>query len=241
MLPRGWESNVGRTTSEILVGNLSDPQRPTDRQIYYLIDRCAEYDLTAHDLVRFGVELGRLHPQHADTIDNNQSEDEHSLLYQLSRREIGGLFEIVHAWQSTVERNTEQTRFNFHEGMDTPSPIGEGEVYTFPCPECGEEYGGVHIAAVRIAPHGARMRPSAQIALSCEQGCVTTLVIGNHKGVGYAFWQRDVDWADAAFSEYGGRRYHYEDQFNPPILPIIVPNIDAPILDVGKQSNSEAE
>ena len=166
-LPRGWKHNVGQTNSEILLRNLDDPDKPTRKQINYLMARCEEYGLTGLDLMRFGVELGRLHPQHAGKLPSIlESGDGRNLLNQLTRKEIGGLFEIVHAWQ--LWQDTGQTIFNRHEGTDTPYGINEGEEHAFPCPECGEEYGGVHIVAVRIAPHGDRNRPSAQIALSCE-------------------------------------------------------------------------
>ena len=42
---------------------------------------------------------------------------------------------------------TARTRFNLHEGNVNPYTRGPADVYEFPCPSCGERYGGVHVAA----------------------------------------------------------------------------------------------
>ena len=88
------------------------------------------------------------------------------------------------------------THFTKHRGNGTPSVLNiewDRSPYSLACPQCGFEY--VHVEHVRIAPHGDRSRASAQIAMSCENGCRVTLVIGDHKGEGFACLHDDIGWS----------------------------------------------
>ena len=85
-------------------------------------------------------------------------------------------------------------RFHQNEIDETPHSRGPWDVYELPCPSCGQTYGGVHPAAsIQTSTLGHGKDPVAEIDLYCEQGCTPTLVIGNHKGTGFAFWRTRVE------------------------------------------------
>ena len=50
-------------------------------------------------------------------------------------------------------------RINLEENQDSGTPAID--VSGLPCPQCGEQHGGVHIVAVRIAPYGNGLGLSA--------------------------------------------------------------------------------
>ena len=110
------------------------------------------------------------------TLYNSQTFRRISNIWSQVKRCAAAFVEVFGSYLTTLEdAELNQTKFNFWNSSNTPRPIEDGDDYAFPCPQCGMEYGGVHVAAVRIAPHGDRNRPAAQIALACEQGCLTTV------------------------------------------------------------------
>ena len=62
------------------------------------------------------------------------------------------------------------------------------------CPKCGFEC--IHIADARLVPPQIHQRQQAIIALDCEMGCFTTLVLGNYKGNGYSYTTDGGPWSD---------------------------------------------
>ena len=76
------------------------------------------------------------------------------------------------------------------DSRDVPPVDSEG--YAFPCPRCGFEY--VHVIGARTLPGPYEGRLTAEVGLSCENGCYTSLVLGNYKGLGYYFWTDGAAW-----------------------------------------------
>ena len=70
----------------------------------------------------------------------------------------------------------------YHRGEVPDSrdvPPVEWEGYAFPCPRCGFEF--VHIIDVRAIPGPYDGRLTAEVGLSCENGCLTSLVFGSSR------------------------------------------------------------
>ena len=166
-------------------------------------------------------------------------------------------------------RRARPVAFTHFEGSDTPLDGSEYDPYSLFCPQCRDETYGLHVVAVRIAPHGDRGRPAAQIALECEGGCVSSLVFGNHKGAGYCFWTQGAPWAASVVdeeddyladdAEFGDDDYDYRDDGDfdepesprPPTgyehsgavppLPILVASLTTPVLMPDEQSRIVAQ
>ena len=85
------------------------------------------------------------------------------------------------------------TTFHQNDTDEVPHSRGPWNVYELPCPSCGQTYGGVHMVRLQTATLGPMERRVAEIDLHCEQGCTPTLVIGDHKGTGFAFWRTRVE------------------------------------------------
>ena len=64
------------------------------------------------------------------------------------------------------------------------APMGDG--YSFVCPRCGFEL--VHVLDARRGVGPYDDRPTAEIDLECEDGCLTTIIFGNYKGNGYCHY-----------------------------------------------------
>ena len=88
------------TPPETLESNTRSPRRPTKRQVGYLMVRCKRRGLTAGDLIREGVKLGRLHSDRSVFAGTEMYADDPRPLYELTAKEVGSLFEIVHAWNN---------------------------------------------------------------------------------------------------------------------------------------------
>lgn len=85
---------------------------------------------------------------------------------------------------------SEPIRFlKYHRGerdsRDVPD-FTSNEGYAFVCPKCGLEY--VHVRTCRSVPGPYDDRPAAEIELYCENGCETTVIFGNYKGLGYCHY-----------------------------------------------------
>lgn len=79
------------TPPDVLVRNAADGRRPTRKQVLYLERRVKAHGFAPADLIAAAIELRRLLPLPADRPHNPNP------LLRLTRREAGGLFEIVHA------------------------------------------------------------------------------------------------------------------------------------------------
>ena len=80
------------------------------------------------------------------------------------------------------------------DSRDVPD-FDEDERFAFHCPECDFEY--VHIVSTRMVEGPYDGRLCAEIALSCENGCETTMIFGNYKGQGYCHWTEGIEWVPA--------------------------------------------
>ena len=85
-----WKVKVGRTPLAVLERNARSDRSPTVKQCLFLATRCEKVGITATELVKLGIELGRLHPKTVIV--------ESHMLSVLTFPEIGGLFAIVKAW-----------------------------------------------------------------------------------------------------------------------------------------------
>ena len=85
------------------------------------------------------------------------------------------------------------TTFHQNDTDEVPHSRGPWNVYELPCPSCGQTYDGVHMVRLQTATLGPMESRVAEIDLHCEQGCTPTLVIGDHKGTGFAFWRTRVE------------------------------------------------
>ena len=88
---RARDGGAKPTPPEILARNAADDRPPTRKQILYLERKTEAHGFTSADLIAAAIELRRLLPLPADRPRNPNP------LLQLTRREVGGLFEIVHA------------------------------------------------------------------------------------------------------------------------------------------------
>ena len=105
-----WTVAVGRTPERKLFNNALNPRSGTPKQLAYLRGRCRRHGFTESELLYYAILLGRIHPKHSALIeehpallegdegDNFEGDDNDGPLENLTFDEIGGLFEIVHAW-----------------------------------------------------------------------------------------------------------------------------------------------
>ncbi len=187
-LPANWWKLVDATPPDVLEANMKATNRRGSRpQLGFLASRCRRYGLAEADLIRLAVLLGRIHPDRTGV----------ERLTLLTFSEVGGLFEIIHAWEdaeaalaSGNPRERPVMFLPYHRGATSDSrdcpPCDPGYGYDFPCPKCGSEY--VHVAGMRFAEGPYDWRPSAEIAFDCESGCTPTVRFANYKGHGYAHW-----------------------------------------------------
>ena len=82
------------------------------------------------------------------------------------------------------------------DSRDVPplDPFDKHNGYSFKCPKCSFEY--VHVEGAQLVEGPYDGRPAAEISLSCESGCLTTLIFGNYKGWGYCHWVDEGVWED---------------------------------------------
>lgn len=184
-LPAGWSQLVDATPAHVLARNMKTTnRRGTRRQLGFLTSRSRRYGLTPADLIDLGVNLGRLDPARKGVTS----------LSDLTFDEVGGLFDIVHAWEEAemgllpAIPAGEPIRFlPYHRGATPDSrDVPHGFGYALPCPKCGSEY--VHVSGIRLAEGPYDRRPCAEVALDCERGCTPTLRFANYKGTGYCHW-----------------------------------------------------
>ena len=92
-----------------------------------------------------------------------------------------------------------RTRFYRHKGNATPAGAPYAGQFMNTCLVCRERECPVEPVAIRFAPHGDGLQPSAQIAFTGECGAFYAIVFGTHSGGGgYVFWTTEVDWAQPA-------------------------------------------
>lgn len=91
---RARDSGAKPTPPEILVRNAADHRTPTRKQILYLKRKAGIHGFTPADLVAAAIELRRLLRLSADRPHHTNP------LLRLTRSEVGGLFEIVHALET---------------------------------------------------------------------------------------------------------------------------------------------
>ena len=187
-LPANWGKLVDATPPDVLEANMkATNRRGSRRQLGSLGSRCRRYGLTEADLIRLAVLLRHIHPDRTGV----------ERLTLLTFVEVGGLFDIIHAWEdaeatltSGNPRERPVTFLPYHRGATSDSrdcpPYGPDSAYTFPCPKCGSEY--VHVAGMRFAEGPYDWRPCAEIAFDCESRCTPTVRFANYKGHGYAHW-----------------------------------------------------
>ena len=92
---------MSRIKDETLESNLHDPKQPTTKQVGYLLARCREHNKTAGNLIAEALQVGRLHQDRISIVEREPllgAGYEESLLYELTRSEVGALFEITSSW-----------------------------------------------------------------------------------------------------------------------------------------------
>ena len=113
-----WDdlSGISGTPSDVLLENMREWGRPTRKQIGYMCAAVKRHGITAEDLLLGAEYLGRLHessgivcvtgPEGREVVDDFQT------FATLTKREIGGLFELVsemdtaklHGWRAPREK-----------------------------------------------------------------------------------------------------------------------------------------
>lgn len=95
-------------------------------------------------------------------------------------------------------RPSRQTRFYRHNGVDTPPNAPYSGPHVNICVLCRETHCCVEPVAMRFAPHGDDLCPSAQIAFSAQCGGAYTIIFGMIAGGGaYVCWTSDASWAES--------------------------------------------
>lgn len=99
---RARDGGAKPTPPEVLAQNAADHRTPTRKQALYLKRKAGTHGFTPADLVVAAIELRRLLPLPADRPHSPNP------LLRLTRSEVGGLFEIVHALETLGSRASQR-------------------------------------------------------------------------------------------------------------------------------------